>query len=97
MKLKQVKTGSDKSESKTEKTEDKWILRLYVAGQTTKSVDAFKNLKSICEEELRGNYKIEVVDLVQNPKLCRDDQIFAVPTLVRKLPVPVRKIIGLVK
>ncbi len=95
MKPKQVKPGSDKPEFNQEKKiEDKWILRLYVAGQTTKSVTAFKNLKLICEEELEGNYVIEVIDLVQNPKLSRDDQILAVPTLVRKLPVPVRKIIG---
>jgi circadian clock protein KaiB len=73
---------------------DQWILRLYVAGQTSKSLAAFNNLKAICEEQLEGHYVIEVVDLIQNPKLCRDDQILAVPTLVRKLPVPVRKIIG---
>ena len=73
---------------------EKWVLRLYVAGQTPKSIAAFKNLTLICEEILSGDYKIEVIDLVQNPKLCRDDQILAVPTLVRKLPNPVRKIIG---
>ena len=95
MKPKQVKPGPDIPEFNPEKkTDDKWILRLYVAGQTTKSVTAFKNLKLICEEELEGNFEIEVIDLVQNPKLSRDDQILAVPTLVRKLPVPGRKIIG---
>ncbi|MEI6677481.1 MAG: circadian clock protein KaiB [Mariniphaga sp.] len=76
------------------KAKDAWILRLYVAGQTPKSITAFKNLKAICEEQLKGKYRIEVIDLIKNPQLCREDQILAVPTLVRKLPVPVRKIIG---
>ena len=69
-------------------------LRLYVAGQTPKSVAALANLKRFCEEHLAGKYKIEVVDLVENPKLARSDQILAIPTLVRKLPPPVKKIIG---
>ncbi len=73
---------------------DKWILRLYVAGQTTKSLSAFENLKKICEERLKNKYTIEVIDLLVNPKLGREHQILALPTLVRKLPVPVRKIIG---
>jgi circadian clock protein KaiB len=73
---------------------DEWVLRLYVAGQTPKSINAFKNLKAICEDKLHGTYEIEVIDLLVNPQLAGDDQIFAVPTLVRKLPVPVRKIIG---
>ena len=73
---------------------DEWVLRLYVAGQTPKSINAFKNLKAICEEKLDGKYEIEVIDLLVNPQLAGDDQIFAVPTLVRKLPIPVRKIIG---
>jgi circadian clock protein KaiB len=73
---------------------DTWSLRLYVAGQTPKSVAAFANLKTICEEHLKGKYTIEVVDLLQNPQLARGDQILALPTLVRKLPAPVRKIIG---
>lgn len=72
----------------------KWILRLYVAGQTLKSVAAFNNLKIICEEQLKGQYSIEVIDLLKNPQLARDNQILAVPTLVRKLPKPVRNIIG---
>ena len=72
----------------------KWVLRLYVAGQTPKAVNAFNNLKVICEEELKGKYHIEVIDLLKNPQLARDEQILAVPTLVRKLPLPVRKIIG---
>jgi circadian clock protein KaiB len=71
-----------------------WELRLYVAGQTAKSLQAFANLKRICEDHLDGKYKIEVVDLMKNPELAKGDQIFALPTLVRKLPEPVRKIIG---
>jgi len=72
----------------------KWDLRLYVAGQTPRSVAALENLERICETHLAGEYRIEVVDLLQDPKLARGDQILAVPTLVRKLPQPVRKIIG---
>lgn len=71
-----------------------WELRLYVAGQTPKSLAAFANLKRICEEHLSGQYQIEVIDLLQNPQLAREDQILAIPTLVRKLPEPLRKIIG---
>src|SRR5262249_44093663 len=70
------------------------ILRLYIAGQTPKSIKAFANLKKICEEHLSGKYRIEVIDLVQNPQLAAGDQILAVPTLVRRLPEPVRRIIG---
>ena len=73
---------------------DTFILRLYVAGQTPKSMTAFANLKKICEEHLAGRYEIEVIDLLENPKLARGDQILAIPTLVRKLPEPVRKMIG---
>ena len=71
-----------------------WKLRLYVAGQTPKSIRAFANLKVLCEEHLKGHYQIEVIDLLENPQLARGDQIVAVPTLIRKLPLPVRKIIG---
>ncbi|MEX2044090.1 MAG: circadian clock protein KaiB [Opitutus sp.] len=71
-----------------------WQLRLYVAGQTPRSLTAFSNLKKICEDHLKGRYSIEVIDLVRQPQLSRGDQILAVPTLVRKLPQPVRKIIG---
>ncbi len=71
-----------------------WELRLYVAGQTPKSLTAFANLRKICEEHLAGKYRIEVIDLLENPALARNDQILAIPTLVRKLPEPVRKIIG---
>ena len=72
----------------------RWNLRLYVAGQTPRSLTAFKNLKEICEEYLKGQYHIEVIDLMENPTLARGDQILAIPTLVRKLPQPIRKIIG---
>ena len=73
---------------------DKWVLRLYVAGQTPKAITAFANLKKICEEQLKEKYSIEVIDLLINPQLGSEYQILALPTLVRKLPVPVRKIIG---
>src|SRR5512133_2942728 len=73
---------------------DKWVLRLYVAGRTPKALTAFTNLKKICEEKLGGKFSIEVIDLLINPQLGAEDQILALPTLVRKLPVPVRKIIG---
>ncbi len=73
---------------------DIWNLRLYVAGQTPKCVAAFANLKKLCEEHLKGRYTIDVVDLLRNPQLAKGDQILAIPTLVRKLPVPIRKIIG---
>lgn len=75
-------------------SDETWKLRLYVAGQTAKSLTAFANLKRICEEHLPGKYQIEIVDLLKNPTLAKGDQILAVPTLVRKLPQPIRKIIG---
>lgn len=71
-----------------------WKLRLYVAGQTPKSVTAFANLKRMCEIHLKGRYKIEVVDLLKDPQLAQGDQILAIPTLVRKLPAPMKKVIG---
>lgn len=74
--------------------EQTWELRLYIAGQTPKSVSALRNLNKYCEEHLQGKYKIEVIDLLLQPQLAEGDQIFAVPTLVRKVPVPIRKIIG---
>ena len=95
--MKPKKENADKrmKEKKTVKTvDDKWILRLYVAGQTPKALTAFGNLKRICEDQLKGKYSIEVIDLIINPQLGKEDQILALPTLVRKLPVPVRKIIG---
>jgi circadian clock protein KaiB len=85
-------------EARTERepgdSSDEWVLKLYVAGQTARSMTALENLRSICEDHLGGRYTIEVVDLAQNPRLARTDQILAVPTLVRKLPQPMRKIIG---
>ena len=80
--------------AKTKSTAKTFQLRLYVAGQTPKSLAAFANLKRLCEENLAGRYEIEVVDLVKDPALARGDQILAIPTLVRKLLVPIRKIIG---
>jgi circadian clock protein KaiB len=74
--------------------DEKWDLRLYVAGQTPRSVAAFANLKKLCEEHLAGRYNIEVVDLIKHPQLAAGDQIIAIPTLVRKLPQPIRKIVG---
>jgi circadian clock protein KaiB len=71
-----------------------WKLRLYVAGQTPKSMRAFDNLKIMCEEHLKGRYRIELIDLRKNPQLARGDQIVAVPTLVRRLPLPLRTIFG---
>jgi circadian clock protein KaiB len=71
-----------------------WRLRLYIAGQTPNSIAAIANLTKICEEKLRGKYTIEVVDLLKKPQLAKGDQIFAIPTLVRRLPTPVKKIIG---
>ena len=83
----------DTESSKTEEGEF-YTLRLYVAGQTPKSIQAFENLKRIGDTHLSGRYKIEVIDLLKNPKLAKGDQIVAVPTLVRRLPPPIRKIIG---
>jgi circadian clock protein KaiB len=71
-----------------------WHLRLYVAGRSPKSVLAFANLTALCEEHLRGRYEVEVIDLAEHPSLARSDDIFVIPTLVRRLPAPVRKFIG---
>lgn len=73
---------------------DVWELRLYVAGQTPKSMQALQNLQKICEEHLAGRYRIEVIDLHKHPKLAKQDEIVAIPTLVRKLPDPIRRVIG---
>ena len=73
---------------------DKWNLRLYTAGQSPKSLAALANLKRVCDEHLAGRYTIEVVDLLKNPRLAKDDQIVAIPTLVRKLPEPLRRLVG---
>ena len=76
------------------KLQKTWELRLYVAGNTPKSVAALNNLKKYCETHLKGQYKIEIIDLLKKPQLAEGDQIFAIPTLVRKVPEPIRKIIG---
>jgi len=89
-----TKTKTDSSKAALAEPADLWKLRLYVAGQTPKSLAAFANLKRLCEERLQGHYAIEVIDLLVNPRLAKDDQILAIPTLVRKLPPPIRKIIG---
>ncbi len=88
--------GEKREETNGNGTEDPgfYRLRLYVAGQTPKSMLAFANLKRICEEHLAGKYTIEVIDLLVNPQLAKGDQILAIPTLVRKLPEPIKKIIG---
>ena len=83
-----------KKNSTAEAPVDFWILKLYVAGQTPKSTAAFSNLKRICEEHLAGKYKIEIIDLLKNPQLAKGDQILAIPTVVRQLPPPVKKLIG---
>ncbi|OFX38169.1 MAG: circadian clock protein KaiB [Bacteroidetes bacterium GWE2_41_25] len=92
--MKGISIMGTKEEKQVREATDKWVLRLYVAGQTPKALTAFTNLKKICEEQLDGKYSIEVIDLLVNPQLGNEDQILALPTLVRKLPVPVRKIIG---
>ena len=80
--------------ARSQRTKKSYELRLYVAGQTPKSLAAFANLKKICEEHLAGQYHIEVIDLLKQPQLASGDQILAIPTLVRKLPAPIKKIIG---
>jgi circadian clock protein KaiB len=87
---KQIKTLAKSGKPK----EDKWELRLYIAGNTPKSIAALNNLKKYCEEHLCDRYELEVIDLLTHPQLAAGDQILAIPTLVRKVPVPVRKIIG---
>ncbi len=88
------RTLQEINEQKSPGNADVWELRLYIAGQTPRSVAAFANLKKICETHLQGRYNIEVVDLVKHPQLAAGDQILAIPTLVRKLPQPLRKIVG---
>ncbi len=73
---------------------EKWNLRLYTAGQSAKSLAALANLKRVCDEHLAGRYSIEVIDLLKNPRLAKEDQIVAIPTLVRKLPEPLRRLVG---
>jgi circadian clock protein KaiB len=76
------------------KTLKEWELKIYVAGETAKSRAAIENLRLVCEENIKGRYRIEVIDLVKNPNLAAEDQIFAVPTVIRKLPEPIKKLIG---
>jgi len=91
--VKAVSPGK-KKKAMPDSKEEMWNLRLYVAGQTPKSITAFRNLKMICEEHLAGKFSIEVIDLLKKPQLAKGDQIIAIPTLVRKLPEPLKKIIG---
>jgi circadian clock protein KaiB len=88
-----VKTRPPRTAKRSEAAPD-WNLCLYIAGTTPKSAAAFRNLEQICEEHLAGRYHIEVIDLMKNPQIARDDQIVAVPTVVRRRPLPIRKIIG---
>jgi len=94
MKTSKVKAKSPKRQATRDTSNVTLELRLYVAGQTPKSLIALRNLKKICEEYLQGRYRLHVIDLVETPHLARDDQILAIPTLVRNLPQPIRKIIG---
>ena len=92
-------TGMKKSLDKKRRTAKRtrsnfWELRLYIAGQTPNSIAAIANLKKICEDQLQGKYRIEVIDLLKKPQLAKGDQIVAIPTLVRRLPPPVKKIVG---
>jgi circadian clock protein KaiB len=87
-------TSADENEQEPVPDEAFWDLRLYIAGQTPKSVTALSNLRRLCEEHLPAKYRIEVIDLLKDPQLARGDQIVAIPTLVRRLPEPIRKIIG---
>jgi circadian clock protein KaiB len=89
-----VTDGPDVAAASTGDESETWYLRLYVAGESPKSLTAFANLKAMCAEHMEHPYEIEIVDLLQNPRLARGDEILAVPTLVRRLPSPMRKIIG---
>lgn len=94
MKKKAAKTSRKPAKRTKPPRERKCLLRLYVAGQTARSMTAIDNLRRLCEERLPGRYEIEIVDLLKNPKLAAGDQIVAIPTLVRRLPAPMRRIIG---
>lgn len=91
---KKTSNGKEKEKKNNEAEEEAWILLLYVAGQNRNSRTAFENLRNICETHLTRKYTIEVIDLLENPQLAKEHQIVAVPTVIRKLPAPVRKIIG---
>ena len=90
----QTRRGTTANKKSSRSASGEYLLRLYVAGQTPKSIQAFENLREICETHLQGRYRIEVVDLIENPALARGDQILALPAVVRQLPPPVKKIIG---
>ena len=92
--MKKKKAAKIRASEKAKTASALWELRLYVAGRSPKSLTAFANLNKICEEFLPGQYTIEIIDLLQNPHLAEGDQIIAIPTLVRKLPEPLRKIVG---
>lgn len=90
-----IKSATEKFEmTATDKSEDKYLLSLYITGSTSRSVLAITNLKKICEEYLEGKYELEVIDLYKNPLVAREEQIIAAPTLIKKLPLPFRRIIG---
>ena len=89
-----MKNQAAKKKSTISREPEKWVLRLYIAGETPKCRAAFTNLQNICDKQLKGKFMIEVIDLQKNPQLSREHQILAIPTLVRKLPVPIKKIIG---
>ena len=90
-----MKTKSTEPKPASRRAEsNRYILRLYVAGQTPKSVDAIRNIKKVCEENLKGRYELQVIDLYQQPQLAQGDQIIALPTLIKKLPLPLRRFIG---
>jgi len=97
MKKKKIKAKSSTEEfnlTVTELSKNKYILRLYITGATNRSIFAIQNLKKICQEYLEGRYELEVIDLYQKPSLAKDEQIIAAPTLIKKLPLPFRRIIG---
>jgi circadian clock protein KaiB len=94
MKLKTGSTSREITAQKNSAAGDKYTLRLYIAGHTSNALTAIKNLRSLCKEELKGLYNIEIIDILKKPKLGRDAQIIAIPTLMRKLPLPVKMIIG---
>ena len=89
-----TRAATDKKKTDKQTDGEIWNLRLYVAGQTPRSIAAFGNLKRICDQYLKGRYTLEVIDLIKNPQLAQGDQILAIPTLVRKIPAPIKKIIG---
>jgi circadian clock protein KaiB len=91
---KQKKTASALEEKLAKRDEEKYVLRLYVTGQTPNSVRAIANIKAICEEHLKGRYNLQVVDIYQQPQLAKDEQILAAPTLIKKLPLPLRRLVG---